>query len=693
MAIDLRANVRCNLGRLVEGSISDDYIQGAGLIKTSGSCIIDGTITPAPGTIVIFQYTKGGVTRTVPRKMRVMSSFADPFRGVTTVELGCKLTYLDDLTDPINWSAYDDPFNDSLNAEDRNIVVLPISARGIAEKCLQELGIRASSMPLTNFFSIPSFDFSSGYVNILGNLLVSESFFGYLDFNETLQISSLIQPGGSGPVLGREQLVDVGPIGVGQLPGESVVVSYSTLKLRPPDPEEDDSEEAVARRDWEFESTREPYSFVLIEVGRVGTQSRDVMGRYTGTFYRNVSVEYGWFPYSETVTEYDSWDRVTKKTTIKRSIVAEYNTEPSRVWWSRRKAFTVNWEGSIGIQPGRWQESEVEQETITTYQYGVNAVGSEKEEGYDEILSETTEVWGPSALALGGLTLKYWRGSGTIFRITTLEIWLPPVNDRVLIERVVIEYESEGRSPQYLSRKEVDLFPRLVDIGYFPMTKKVTRTWRIYCKTQRGQAHFAGEYYNAQVSATDDPGWDYGSTGGIPPEQSAARALTLVYDGESVNTVSGREAFLEGRPSAEERRLADQADGGDPNNGYQTSSVESLELALGSAAAQRRIEFSMPFASDDRFAKAGDGTFSSIQSDAPQKARNYGRAQNRILMGNRNGMNIQAAPELLPPAPLSPVYINAGGRTVMYRGNAMGWTMDQSGIVASSDAIHWGQAT
>ena len=76
MAIDIRATVSCSVGgtdvTLISASISDDYVQGTGLIKCKGSCEISGVITPAVGTAVTFSYTKSGVTRRIPRKLRVL---------------------------------------------------------------------------------------------------------------------------------------------------------------------------------------------------------------------------------------------------------------------------------------------------------------------------------------------------------------------------------------------------------------------------------------------------------------------------------------------------------------------------------------------------------------------------------------------------------------------------------------------
>jgi hypothetical protein len=161
----------------------------------------------------------------------VLSSFADPFRRKTNVELGCKLTYLEDLQEPVNWDVFDDPENEEEDPEDE-IPVFQIHASSVAYQCLSKLGIAASSMPLNNKFSVESFDFSSGYVDILSNLLVSESYAGYLDTNEVLRIFPLYYSGGSGPVIDASKIIDISQINSGQLPGDAVTVSYSSLKLK-----------------------------------------------------------------------------------------------------------------------------------------------------------------------------------------------------------------------------------------------------------------------------------------------------------------------------------------------------------------------------------------------------------------------------------------------------------------------------
>jgi hypothetical protein len=68
----------------------------------------------------------------------------------------------------------------------------------------------------------------------------------------------------------------------------------------------------------------------------------------------------------------------------------------------------------------------------------------------------------------------------------------------------------------------------------------------------------------------------------------------------------------------------------------------------------------------------------------------FGRCQNRLLLGNRQGVSIQVAAELMPREPFAPLYINADGLTGQYRCNAASWTFSAEGIVASIDALFWG---
>jgi hypothetical protein len=609
MAVDIRATVTCSLGTLISGSLSDDYLQGAGLIKTRGSAEISGTIVPAPGTVVTFSYTKGGVTRNIPRKLRVLSSFADPYRRTSTVELGCKLTYLADLKDPIDWSVFDDPDNSEFTEDDSKVVTLPISASSVMTKCLTELGITASASPLTNHFSVGEFDFSAGYVNILSDLLVSESYFGYLDFNEVLQIVDLKTDYSGGPVYTANEIIDLGPINSGQLPGEAVVVSYNTMRLKDPevpkvpDPEDDDFDEATERLErinWE--------------------RSTSINGPVSATIGPRT---YTWMETTDTLTTY---------TVVNGQSVPAVRTTITT-------GSTAKVAGAIGTSYARFgilfnAENVVLTRIVETFQYDTNG----------NVTRNENVTFTNATAFFGKLSVEY-AFSGTDF------VNFPSSGSLLPTQRVVTEYQRVGDVQQQIATQYVS-----------------------WSDTLTGQQAVAEYRVTGELS----------TSAGVVEYLNRVIAAGLVYADTqvSINQV-GR---TPGRPGGVLN--ATQSRDGDPFKNYRLENKADLELALGSPTAQRRIEFALPYAPDDYFVQ-GAGLFLRVQSDAPTKARNFGRVQNRLLLGNRNGMNLQLAPERLPAAPFAPMYVQANGLTAQYRANGNQWAFDSNGIACSTDALFW----
>jgi hypothetical protein len=646
MAIDIRATVTCSLGTLISGSLSDDYLQGSGLIKTRGTCEISGTITPAIGTVVTFSYTKGGVTRSIPRKLRVLSSFADPFRRTTKVELGCKLTYLQDFQEPVKWTAFDDDENNDYNEADQRIVTLPIHASSVMAECLSQLGITASSSPLTNKFSVAEFDFGPGYVQVLSDLLVSESYFGYLDSSEVLQIVSLDQDGGTGPVITASDIVEIGPIGVGQLPGEAVTVSYSSLRLKNP---EDGGNELL---DWE---TREAIGLEkTVEIENVYYPNGNTYAG-AGTIGREEVFVYKYRPRTVVTTTYDALDRVAKRVTTDYSIIADL--APGYMQYISGFTFGVPLM-SIGS---------AEQQTITTetfvYKLAANAAGASADSAErDEIVEQIRTVHEPH--------LKYY-SSTNIYSLIASPADAFGTGDTFMGYRdlqTTLLTEKEATTFQYGAGKDG---AKIVE----------TTTNKFLCEgyTQQGQQALA-------KALADDNGIRNIETWTV---ELLERYAELSYLGTEVEIVTGREIALQQRPDSADIAKAKYADGGDINNGWSTESKAELELALGSATAQRRIEFSLPYAPDDVFTGPSGGPFTATPSDAQAKANRYGRIQNRLLLGNRSGVNLQVAPERLPNEPFSPIYLQANGLTALYRSNGNQWAFDSNGIVCSTDSLFW----
>lgn len=627
MTLDVRAETFCNLGPIISASVSDSYIQESGLITTTGSCTIDGVITPSPGTVVTFSYLKDGISRSIPRKLRVLSSFADPFRKITQVELGCKLTYMSDLQEPIDWTAFDDPANAEVPPEDEEVVVVPITAASILDQCLSQIGITASSNPLTNKFSIESFDFSGGYVNIAGALLVSESYCGYLDTNEVLQIFPLTTAGGTGPVLSKENIIDISGIGSGGLPGEAVVVSYSTLVLKK-DPPDELTDEEKRRRNWEYDESVGAETLVTLRYDK--GDGNPELKFFT---YRPVSV---------TDTRY-----------------SQINGQ-DQVVYQKEESFSI-----AAAEYGNFFEQCIKEGLPVS--------------GESQIVSSVTETFYDYSTSFGGLTTNtvtkkatqpYGRVIGSLsvpFALDGQRISLSLIN--VETEKTISISESIGDT----ARTRTDYY----------------KLWPYTIQGQQAIAENFNDFENiSQVSSYVDSILSSGLqfAGSETSRQGAGQQLTAGRPAPQIMVLSDYVDFPL-TPSPGSVSTIPGANG--KKSPFGTESKGELELAIGSPTAQRRIEFSLPYAPDDTFEKLGAG-YKVTKSDARQKANKYGRIQNKILLGNRNGMNIQSTPELIPHKPFSPIIIKVDNGYALYRTNGNTWTIDSTGIIATTDALMWG---
>lgn len=618
MAIDIRATVTCSLGTLISASISDDYVQGTGLIKCKGSCELSGIVTPNIGDEVTFSYTQNGVTTQVPRKLRVMSSFADPFRRTTKVELGCKLTYLSDFQEPVDWTPFDDIANNEFVVDDAKVVTVPISAKSIMNECLSQLGITASNNPLTSSFSVERFDLSPGYVQVLSDLLVSESYCGYLDKNEVLQIASLDQDGGTGPVLTAADIIELGPIGVGQLPGEAVIVNYSTLQLQAP---------SGGQVDWEVDETIELLQPVTITYNGDFSGSRTFTGRQitrTETTYETLSLA--------TAVSTGSWFYWQSTDQYKDVVAQRVETTTSPSAYIEGKRITE----------------------LLAYGIAYSTI--------DVVSAKTVE------------TTTYFRTSGDPERTERLQY----EDRRVVYSRLstpLVFSSNDYVSPSglVLVAKDVTTYERS---GDFYKTFRVSYQWEGL--TQYGSTRLA----------------EAGATFTTAAEVVALvenSLPNLICTGQSVSTTQQGVTTYQGRPSSADLTNSTYASGGDPSNGWRTTSTAELALALGSATAQRRIELTVPYPPDDIFTKIGSPPVYSYEiSDAEQKAKRFGRVQNKLLLGNRSGMNLQVAAKKMPNAPFAPLVVEANGLSALYRTNGTSWQMDANGILASTDALFWG---
>lgn len=605
MTIDVRAAISCSLGEVVQGSISDSTIQEAGLIKTAGNVQVLGISTPAIGSTVTFTYTADGITRTIPRRLYVLSSFADPFRKLTDIRLGCKLTYLEDLRESVDWDALDDPENAEFTAADQETITVPIHASSAMDYCLEKLGITATDNPLTNKFSLAEFDYSAGYVQVLNDLLVSECYCGFINGDGELQVFKLEDSEGSGdvPVVSVEKLIDVGGVNDGALPGEGVTVSYSTLKLKNPDPDAATDPYVTAPKRWELNRTVNGPVYYEIE-GQT----------FTGT-------------------------EVT--------------------------------------------------ETRTTYR---------RINGNDVPVSRITTRTGPSA-SVGGSIVSAYIKNGIPFNAidTTLsreEEAIDYDDDGNQVSSVVTTYEQELKVFGALSLQYVNSATDYVAFAYNLI--KSGKTVTSYDNSERFRQSVVSEYTFWPFSIPGQQAIAESRDSDLLSTSAAVLAFISRIKSQPLALSSTRveiSLFSETPSRPKDVLNGAYADGGDPNNGYRTESSSELELALGSATAQRRIEFSLPYAPDDIFVRSGtegNYTYTAQASDAPQKAAAYGRVQNKLLLAARSGMSVQCAGGVLPPKPYAAFVVTADGVAGQYRTNGTTWTMSGEGLIVSTDGLMMG---
>lgn len=639
MAIDLRAKTYCNLGTIISGSFADDYLQNSGLIKTVGNVKLQGLHTPAVGTQITFAYQKNGHLTRLPRVLRVLSSFADPYRNTTDISMGCLLTYLDQLKPPpVN---YEIPIGD-------NIAIPPVTGATLAAWVCSQVGIAHGTFPLTNTYARNSITPTSGYIALLNDLLLSESYVGYLDETETLRFINLSGGSNYGPLLSNQEVIDVSAIGIGQLPAASVIVRYNYLRFNYSSITQPSA--LVEKRNWE-ESLSYDRSEHSVPYTYLDSAGKKQNANYTYSFTNKV----------HTKTEYDRLDRVAKRTETRTQSLGEVNgqwvgdaitTDPKKVKYAIMPMTSITTTETVFVsdRPTDYPYCNMPAKTTSTVQEPRIAVAGTL--GINSFLHPIT-----------GALADIHNGAVT----TSIE---EEVYDTV----VPTTYQRQG--------PDVNTAPE--DLIYNTgITQQTRASYGSSHQTAAGQQALRKSLADLEEYAASNGNV---STWNNVINSIVSKASNLSLLNSNTQVVTNREFGYETRPSLQDRT----------NNAFSksiyTGNRAEIQWILGSSESTSYIEFSMPLASDDQIV-GGVMNGYVVPSDAASKALRFGRAQNALLLGNRNGMNMQLPPELLPTTPFAPLYFTAQGATAQYRVNANSWTFDANGLVCSTDALFWGGIT
>jgi len=649
MTVDIRAKVICRIGdeepEIISGGWSDDHAQGTGLIRTRGELVVRGLYRFTLGQQVEIAYIQNDLASRVPRSLRVLGAFADPFRRQTTIQLGCAITLRENLkgTKPEDKTAdtWDDPANDAIACSAFLDGTISISAAYVASVCAAKLNINHTGFGfLTNWFTVEQFDLTPGYATVLSDLLVSESYIGFLDASETLQVRSLLNFTGTYTVIDQGQVIDVNSINSGDIPGDAISVQYNYNRYKEI---EELTEEERELRNWEKDETVGPAESHVIVYGQDGTTANS--GTYSNTITPKTTVE----------TTYDKFDRVIKRIEITETHVCATNPDYIR-------SFLESGEG--GLQD---TADYIIKETAFRYLHQA-----------DELVEP------PEPPPAGGCTIVY--GSKTVF---------DPERDSAVLQQTTTTYQSEmavagalnliaysgvitfpgGGSTNWVYNPslEPDVVVEVVDITYEQdpatgITKTTTVRQQAKALTQSGQQVGAAEAQGSVAS---------GAVAGV-----VDRAKTLVNIGSIIETRTDRQFGLQRRPSRTERN----------NSATRKSAVEAVSETTfinGNELSENVTEYSVPYSPDDRVSYDGS-SYTTAATDAENKARNFGRAQNRLAFGHRNGFSLQLAAPVIPPYPLDRISINASGNSAAYICNGTSWSFDSNGIVCNTDALFIG---
>ena len=693
MTIDIRANVYCNLGRVISGNFSDTQIQGNGLIQTSGSVVLNGIYAPVIGDVVKFSYYRNGRISLSPRTLRVLSVFADPCRRQTTVELGCKFTYFNNRRPPVKNPTSEDESGLCPSPD----VIVPLSAEFVFNTCLDALGLTAQgSIPLTSKFNVEEFDLSAGYVTVMGQLLVSEGYYCYLNEEEEVIIKKIHETGSStGPLIASDQIIDLSPIGVGDLPGDEVVVKYNSLVLK--DPGDSDPVNTPVR-DWEYDAIQNSGGFYSVTALAPLNYVADTLPTTSQTLETPPEIsEFTPIVYTPIPKTFE--EIAANNAARTGSPYGSGNTD-SEVDCDGNK-IVDNSDGTDSIFNNSYQEVTVASYTTTQYSYPDFTL-KETTTRYDRWnrvatrtirLSEPTGRVLPETLIerinqviLGG-QIEVQGQQTTVYAIVTPDGYLDQAILALVPDSTTLttseEVHTYAANPPD-SEDECESSEAALDSAeaFDSLISKVTIDTRDGLVVKKVE-----ELYEKVATFVKVPGLtnspdvaDVVTKKTVNTYGRQANGLILFV--QSIECAVGSNAAVESRANRAERINSASAK---PD----TETTENFVWVNGLTESETYIELTVPYGSDDYIELQG-GQYTLVRGDGAAKALNYGRDQNKILLGNRSGVSIQISADIMPPAPFSPIFITAEGITGQYMINGTTYTFDTTGIIASTDAIFWG---
>lgn len=701
--LDVRTRIYCNLGTVISGNIQENTIVGAGLINVTGSILLDGVYRIRPGTVVELAYYKNGRMTRLGRKLRAISVYANPTTRTTEVALGCYLTYQkDSAPPPFLLNSKEDTNTPELTGIEKLLAIRPISARYVAEKICARLNIQHDTIPLTNVFYRQDFEISGAYLNVLSDLLVSENYVGYIDSTETLKFISVVQQGGSGPVLNENEIINIEPINAGDPDADVVysIVNYKRVKLDasltentgesdeevlnrndidpldptvgeiinnipPTTPEQEERQETVIRE-------RQRPSYWLNNYTDNGVQVRRF--RYeppkTGSEKSTpITATLSYRDIAQRTTTYDSQDRPVLVT---EAIQGPWGTHVN----TARYEYTVadNYERTVQTVEKRVRNEDAVEAcgfppiVMNPLPGDIRSFASRYNGSYvlqEKIVTTTVSTETESVTTSARSAAAYATSAGA-------------ANIQKYIESFTSRYK-EKQLPAVFTDAVIDTILNMAiqfnhdktTVSYSEKRPTVTTT----TIATRGEG---GSSVNSGTPPVSSGSINWGALSPEDQQDVLNRSLEAPQSSDPSSVPTTGSSSL----TAEDSR--------DSRNGYTASVLDVPEILLTqNNVGGIMLELTPPYLSDDTIRRVG-GRLTVVRSNATNKAMAFARAQNRLRYGYRNGQSIVYPVELIPIRPFSPLYLRFGGVTGQYRSDRLNIVFDSSGILVSTDAIFWG---
>lgn len=677
MVLDVRAQVVCNLGPVISGSVKDDHVQGQGLVFTTGELTIAGLITPAHGTIVNLAYVGPDGERLVrfPRgPFRITQAFANPLSNQTEIRLANELAYQKGKGGGTLRSALVEALNGRV-PKAASVMDLREAFGVMANRVGISVGELGSWSLPKQLEALESPD----YIETMGDILASVGRVGYLDATNTLQTVAYGSLSNAGPLLGFDQLIDLNPNAGGVDFSETPTGSGNAQQVDGP---ADTTQAVVYTRG------------VRVEEGTYGrfSASWDNTGLSTSTLlrvtYYNQSQDV--FTVTEDVITSEKKaepdNRVIQRNTETRNNLVKLN---SQIVQDR-----INFGKKIieAYQNGRASKEDASaalQYIDETFSLAMTTISTSKTDLYEyeeipppplsakeqEQIDQEIESIKQQQSSAGEHFSSPNSGQAQIITLlpklpTYRKIFEQTKEEMSYVEAMgrigIKDYNKFSTYPTGKGTKEV------TEITYLygdRVQKELKRIYVAYGLTQMGQQALAAAAQRLRSGSL------------LSFQPLLDQFFTLVLE-DHVITIRDVEDPNQKKPIPDYLAAHAASDfviqGGN-------------RIQIGEQPEERpnkRVSFEVPFLPDDVI--NDDGTVTKGNGEAA--AAGYAEQQNRLLLGHRLGLQVTTALNRLPTAPLGAFHLTSNGLTATYRTNGLAIAFDANSCMVSVDALYWGMA-